>query len=142
MKTMINVKNIGGITRHGEFYVYAKINNKSVLIHRFIMDVTERETMVDHRNKKTLDNRKDNLRVCSNKENLCNVDKPINNTSGYKGVYWYPYRNFNKWMVSVKVDYKFINIGYYDKLEDAVKARNDAELKYYGEFARLQEFKG
>lgn len=129
-----------------KFYAYSKINGKHTLLHRFIMNATDRFDIVDHINENgltnELDNRKCNLRKCTQQENLHNVDKKRNNSSGYKGVIWYPYHNYNKWLATIKYNYKTINLGYYDNLEDAVNARNKAEVKYFGEYARLQEFKG
>lgn len=140
-----NIQHAGGVYSY-KYYAYTGINRKHVLLHRFIMNVTDRKQAVDHINKDGLtdefDNRKYNLRVCTIRQNSCNVDKQKNNTSGYKGVVWYPYHNYNKWKAYVKQDYKTINLGYFDTLEEAVKARNEAEIKYYGEYARIQEFKG
>ena len=60
--------------------------------------------------------------------------KPMpNNTSGVTGVTWRK-RN-NKWVAYIRVNTKKIHIGYYVNLEDAIKARKDAELKYYGRTA-------
>ena len=42
----------------------------------------------DHKNNQPLDNRKENLRLCTNQENAFNSSKPRNNTSGAKGVSW------------------------------------------------------
>jgi hypothetical protein len=140
-----NIQHAGGKYSY-KYYGYARIDGKQTLLHRYIMNVTDRKQTVDHINKDGIvdetDNRKYNLRVCTVKTNLWNIDKRRNNKSGYKGVIWYPYHNYNKWKVSIKYNYKTINLGYYDDLEDAVKARNEAELKYFGEYARLQEFKG
>ena len=56
-----------------------------------------------------------------------------NNTSGVKGV------NFDKrlqqWRSRIGVNKKTIELGYFDKFEDAVKARKEAEEKYFGEFS-------
>jgi len=140
-----NIQHAGGEYSY-KYYAYSDIKGKRILLHRFIMNVSDRKQAVDHINKDGLtnefDNRKYNLRICTIRQNSCNVDKQKNNTSGYKGVIWYYYNNVNKWYAYVKQDYKTIGLGYYDKLEDAVKARNDGEIKYYGEFARIQEFKG
>ena len=49
--------------------------------------------MIDHINGNTLDNRKENLRICTNKQNIRNSGKYKNNTSGFKGVTW----SYGKW---------------------------------------------
>jgi hypothetical protein len=98
------------------------------------MNVTDRKQFIDHKEGHTLDNRKDKLQICNNKENLRKQQFRLNNTSGHTGVHWYPYNNVNKWMAKIVVDYKCVNLGYYNDIEDAIKARKDAELKYFGEF--------
>jgi hypothetical protein len=57
-----------------------------------------------------------------------------NNTSGVKGVYWC--KNANKWRAKIQVDGKEKHLGLFSNLEDAKKARELAEEKYYGEYNR------
>ena len=54
------------------------------------------------------------------------------NKSGVPGVCWN--KNANKWRAKLTYKYKIIYLGYFDNLEDARKARKDAEIKYFGEF--------
>jgi len=71
-------------------YIVAKIGDKnSARLHRIIMNVTDPKVLVDHINMDTMDNRKCNLRLCNCNGNVQNRDKPITNTSGYKGVSWH-----------------------------------------------------
>ena len=55
------------------------------LMHRFLLSPPD-EMDVDHRNGDTLDNRRENLRICTHLENGQNQMKHKTNTSGYKGV--------------------------------------------------------
>lgn len=89
--------------------------------------------VIDHINHNGLDNRKCNLRICTNQENICNCEIPKNNKSGCKGVYWAKYKQ--KWTVQVTINNKTKYIGRYENLEDAIKARQEASKKYYGDFA-------
>ena len=89
--------------------------------------------VVDHINHNGLDNRKSNLRICTNQENICNCEIPKNNKSGCKGVYWA--KDKNKWTVQVTINNKTIYIGRYTNLEEAIEARKEASKKYYNEFA-------
>ena len=63
-----------------------KSGKKKMLLHRFIMGLTERNIKIDHINHKVNDNRKCNLRICSHKENLANSRVRTTNKSGVKGV--------------------------------------------------------
>ena len=62
-----------------------KLYKKKVYLHRYIMGITNPSIVVDHINGNTLDNRKENLRVCSVAQNNCNRTNKRNST-GYKGV--------------------------------------------------------
>ena len=87
----------------------------------------------DHINGKRFDNRKCNLRIATRYQNNMNMRLSRNNTSGVKGV------NFDKrlqqWRSRIGFNKKTIELGYFDKFEDAVKARKEAEEKYFGEFS-------
>lgn len=41
----------------------------------------------------------------------------------------------NKWHSYITINKKTISLGNYDKFENAVKARKDAEKIYFGEYA-------
>ena len=73
---------------NGIHYVACKLNGKTCKLHRFIMNVTERTEVVDHLNRDTFDNRRENLRIVSSTENNLNCRKSRNNTSGRTGVYF------------------------------------------------------
>lgn len=119
-----------------EFYA---TNNKIGMLHRYLM-TNDKNMVVDHINGDTYDNRKYNLRVCTQEDNHKNRRKQRNNTSGHRGVLWYPYNNVNKWMAHIRINCKSITLGYYDKLDDAVEARRKGEIKYFGEYQRAEEF--
>ena len=87
----------------------------------------------DHVDRNPLNNKKSNLRTASKNQNNQNHKKFITNTSGFSGVSWH--KRVNKWMARISINNHRILIGYFDNLEDAVKARLEAEAKYYGEFA-------
>lgn len=123
-------------------YGYAQRLVKGIRIrmHREIMNATKGK-YIDHINGDKLDNRKENLRFCTQRENSKNVKvERKNNTSGYKGVAWK--KQNKKWRASIFLNYKNIHIGYYDTKEKAALAYNEAAIKYHGEFARLNIIKG
>jgi len=91
---------------------------------------------VDHKIKGNgLDNRKSNLRNCTTSENMMNTRLYNTNTSGHKGITWN--KKTENWMAYIRLNYKFINLGYYTNIDDAIKAREKAEDKYFGEFKYL-----
>ena len=58
---------------------------KMQLLHRLILD-NPKEYEVDHIDGNGLNNKKENLRLATRKQNAHNCKKPVNNTSGIKGV--------------------------------------------------------
>lgn len=103
-----------------------------ILMHRYLMDAPKGKS-VDHVNAITdneNDNRKSNLRICTQSENRQNY-KGINpnNTSGYIGVTWNKVNE--KWQAYVHGKYKYYNMGSYDDINDAVAARRRGEELYF-----------
>lgn len=107
-----------------------------ILLHRYLMN-TPRGMYTDHISGDITDNRKSNLRNCTPSENNRNARKGARNKSGHKGVYWYPYRNANKWLASICVGSKLKHLGFFDSYEEAVDAREAAEEMYHGEFRKI-----
>ncbi len=93
---------------------------------------------IDHINGVRYDNRIENLRAVTNQENTRNINKSANNTSGYLGVRWY--KRDKKWAAQIKNKTgsvsKHIHLGYFNNIEDAIEARKQGELKYWGEASR------
>lgn len=59
------------------------------------------------------------------------------NTSGKTGVIWNTQRD--KWQAMIQKHRKKIHLGFHDTFEDAVRAREDAEMKYYN--FKLKDYK-
>ena len=109
------------------------------LMHRLIMKLQKGDKrQVDHINGDSLDNRKENLRICTSTENNRNKFV-VHAKSGYKGVYWD--NLLDKWRVKIKGNNKQIHIGLFNNKEDAAKAYNDAAKRHHGKFARLNIIK-
>ena len=108
-------------------------NRKCLILHRFIVDCPK-GMVVDHINGNTLDNRRENLRICTPAENTRNYRKPKTNTSGFKGVSWI--NRFGKWHSAISVNGKNKSLGYFDTPEEAYKAYCEASKKYHKEFGR------
>lgn len=117
---------------HG--YAQRRVNNKNVYMHRFLAG--EHGKIVDHINRNKLDNRRSNLRVCTQSENNMNrITNAVREVAKYKGAHWN--KRANKWMACIKSNGKQIHLGYFKSEEDAANAYNYAALKYFGEYARL-----
>jgi hypothetical protein len=119
----------------GYFLTHDYNNNyKTLRLHRLIMNVSDVKLQVDHINHDISDNRKIDLRIVSNGQNSQNRGLRKCNTSGVTGVYFY--KPNKKWSARINISsYQEKNLGYFDTFEDAVKARKEAEDKYYGEYA-------
>lgn len=105
-------------------------------MHRLLVGLPPKsKEKVDHINGQTLDNRKQNLRICSQAENCRNRSKDRRNTTGYKGPVW----NRGAWAVRITFNYKGIYVGRYDTLEEAARAYNLKAKELFGEFAKLND---
>ncbi len=93
--------------------------------------------VIDHLDGNPLNNKKNNLRICTHAENMRNSKIRINNKSGYKGVSYQ--ENSNNYRASIRFNNIKINIGDFIDPIDAARAYNAAALKYHGEFAHLNK---
>lgn len=73
---------------------------------------------------------KENCRWVTHNENNYNKRIQSNNSTGKTGVSFK--NNIGKWFAYITVNRKQINLGFYELFDDAVQARKEAELKYYG----------
>ncbi|MCI0551283.1 MAG: HNH endonuclease [Anaerolineae bacterium] len=107
---------------------------KPIRMHRVIMQAPDGIEVdhIDTNNK--LDNRRQNLRLCTHVENMSNQKRPANNKSGYKGVCWRPDRN--KWQCSITSKDQRIHVGYFLTAEEAAHAYDAKARKLFGVFAR------
>lgn len=103
-----------------------------VLLHRYIMGCSKGDgNVVDHANHNTLDNRKQNLRVCTSQENNYNSRTHRDSGSKHKGIR----KRDNKWEVRLSVGKKSLFIGLVWSLEEAIELHDIASLFYHKEFA-------
>lgn len=88
----------------------------------------------DHEDHNTLDNRRSNLRRAAATQNMHNRKKNLNNTSGYKGVVFFP--QTKRWRARIGINGERISLGFFSTREDAYAAYCAAALRLHGEFAR------
>ena len=104
---------------------------KQIAMHRAILNAPD-GLQVDHINHHSLDNRRSNLRLCTQSQNNMNQRRNKRNTSGYKGAYWHA--PSHKWAAKIQVDGRSIWLGCFDSVEDAAKAYREASAQYHGAF--------
>ena len=114
-------------------------NSKKEYLHRLLVNCPK-GMVVDHINGNTLDNRKENLRICSKIENQYNQKKHKGNRhSKFKGVTYRKDLKSKPWEAFIYKDGKSKRLGYFKTEQLAAKAYNKAAKKAYGEFAKLNE---
>lgn len=117
----------------GGYFISTSYGEK-IRMHRFLLGLSNDDNIiVDHINNERNDNRLCNLRKCDSLQNSFNSVLRSDNKTGYTGVF----RNYktNKYNVSINFNKTKIHLGTFDNFDDAVKARKEAEKKYFGEFA-------
>jgi len=124
----------GYASRHQTKEEYGKNPRKTVFMHRYIAEARKGE-ITDHVNGNPLDNRRENLRVCTTQQNIFNRPKlSKTGTSKYKGVMLRPY---SRWEANIKVNGKGRYLGVFDTEKEAAHAYNIKAKELFGEFALL-----
>jgi hypothetical protein len=111
---------------------YGKGIKNTTTMQRIVMNPPD-GCVVDHINRDKLDNRRSNLRICTQSQNMANYPMHGLNTSGRKGVYWNKKRE--KWRAQIRFNQKLIVIGYFHDLNEASEAYIAQAKKLFGEFA-------
>lgn len=117
-------------------YAIRWVRNHKIKMHRDVMNPPE-GMEIDHINGNKLDNRRANLRICTHADNVRNVGKRKDNSSGFKGVYWRS--DVKKWRALIQVEGRRIDLGFFTEPQDAALAYDKAARKYHGEFARTNK---
>ena len=144
-----NIKNIstGRIYKYDRIGPYCTVflkkdtitkrENVHGLVGRYFLPNPNNKLCVDHIDTDKTNNHISNLRWATKRENNCNKPLQKNNSSGLKGVYYD--KRFNLWSAKIGHNNKLINLGSYNKKEDALKARLKGVLKIQGEYANQLE---
>ncbi len=113
------------------FYAARHENGKTVLMHREIMQPPE-GMVVDHIDHNRANNRRSNLRVCTQRQNVCN-NRPCGGRSGFKGVF----PQGEKWESKLKYRGKSYRAGAFADRVEAARARDLLAVDVLGEYAWL-----
>lgn len=113
--------------------IYAEsAKHPQTMMHRLILGDAAKGLVVDHINGDGLDNRRANLRLCTQGENARNVSaRP--GTSKFKGVS----RRDGKWRARIMVNRREISLGRFDSEVEAACAYDAAAVRHFGSFAKL-----
>ena len=116
---------------HG--YATHGAGHKQILMHRLLLGVNDSE-VVDHINRNKLDNRRQNLRICSQSLNTMNRPKLETGNNAFKGICS---TAEGSWQAQITFEGKPIYLGRSSDPVIAAKAYDTAARVLYGEYAYL-----
>jgi hypothetical protein len=127
-------KKAGGIVPNG--YISVSFLRHKTYAHRviFLMHYGYLPEVIDHIDCNPLNNKIENLRAATKSQNGMNRGKQVNNSSGYKGVYFSKARK--KWIAQIKINQKMKYLGGFVEKDDAHKCYLEASKDIHKEFAR------
>ena len=134
----ISAKKWSVVKSWNNFYArrYERIDGVQTIVymHRLLANA-DKNRQVDHKDRNTLNNCKDNLRLCSNTENSQNRKKrkTLNPQSEFKGVR----PKGGIFLAHIKINGRDHFIGSFKSEHEAAKAYDKAAIQHFGEFAHL-----
>lgn len=134
---LISIESLQKVLRH-EWYLDQNGYPKSYkarghTLHRYLLGKQEKGMVIDHINRIKTDNRLQNLRVITAKENSYNRTKSKTSTNLYKGVQ----KRGEKFIATISKDGKTHQIGGFKTEEDAAKVYDLMAGELFGRFAGL-----
>jgi len=101
-----------------------------IYMHRLILGV---DSQVDHKDRDSLNNTRDNLRRATTSQNACNREKRPG-SSKYRGVY--RVKKTGRWAAAIRLEGTMKHLGSFGDEAEAAKAY-DLEAQHRGVYARL-----
>jgi len=115
-------------------YTISKNKYGVIYMHRQILNAPHKME-VDHKNLNKLDNRRENIRICTSSQNKMNRPAYTTNKLGIKGVCFHP--QTGKFRARIRFNGIIKSLGLYFSAEDAHKAYQMAQKTLHGQFARV-----
>jgi len=116
-------------------YLQVRVKNRLYMNHRIIwlLHYGYLPKIIDHINRKPLDNRIENMRLATKSDNQCNQKVRSDNTTGAKGVCYF--KRVGKWVAYINRHNKRTNLGYFGSIAEAKIAVENAREQLHGSFA-------
>lgn len=121
------------VNDRGIYYAIRSRDKKRM--HRIILGLTNPKIPCDHRDHNGLNNQRDNIRECTQSQNICNRSPKKNGSSKYLGVSWD--KQHKKWRTFIQENKRLKFLGRFHLETDAATAYNNAAKEIHGEFANL-----
>ena len=122
---------------HNRGYRTITVNGAAYLAHRLAwlyMTGEWPKHLIDHKDGDKKNNRWENLREATPRQNGQNRGAQKNSKSGVKGVSWSLLHG--KWTARIKAGGVYRNLGYFSTIDAAADAYNEAAQRHFGEFAK------
>ncbi|WP_270345582.1 HNH endonuclease [Enterococcus thailandicus] len=115
---------------NGNGYIASKGKEGKIFLHRLVMGAPS-DTVVDHINFDPMDNRKSNLRICTQQQNTLYQ----RSRKKHKGVYLN--KRTGKYYIHVRIDGKTVHGGTFESIDEAVDEYQRLARLHYGKFAYI-----
>lgn len=110
----------------GRFY---KVSRVVYFLHT---NIDPKTFEVDHKDRNPLNNNVDNLRLLDSSGQKHNMSIRADNKSGARGVTWS--KSAKKWRAQIRINSRYVHLGYYNCLFEAAVAYNNAAASEYPDF--------
>jgi len=123
-------------TLNDKGYLVAYIDSKQYRVHQLVWFLHHGEFLkeIDHIDRNRSNNRLINLRPCLRLENCGNTSPRVHK---YKGVTFC--KTTQKWKAQIGIDYRNVNLGRFQTIEEAALVYNNAAVEHFGEFAYVNQ---
>ena len=123
--------------KNGSMYWIVALDKKMYQVHRIVYfmstGINPENFVIDHKDYDGLNNKIENLRLCSMRQN--NFHRRISslNTSGFKGVHFA--KKMNKWQASIRINGMKKLIGFFNTPEEASEEYMKASMDVHREYS-------